>query len=206
MTNQERFDQAILRFDAANREDPRSELADGSMQPREWLFARRVYGWVERLVSKPSEALLLAARSHTLCRWKIPRNDYPRTTAGYHQWRDALARYHAEQAASILSEVGYDAATIEAVRVLITKGRRPGDPEAQALEDADCLVFLESKLEGYVDAWGEEKSVEILKSTIKKMSPHAQSAAMHLKLGEREAALLSRAVGDAEAESKAASP
>lgn len=188
------FKEAIKRIDAANLEDPRTEMADGRLQPREWLFAQRVYQWVQKLAENPSEELLLAARAHTLRRWLIPRDRYPQTRIGYHQWRDALAQFHAEQAESILREVGYPPDKIRAVRVLITRENWPANPEARTLEDADCLVFLESKLDGYIDAWGETKTVRILRRTLKKMTPDAQARAMQLKLGPREQELVLRAV------------
>ena len=102
----ERLAEAIKRIDAVNNEDPRTELVDGKPRSRELLFAQRVYEWVRRLVDDPSEELLLAARAHTLRRWIIPRGRYPKTTAGYHQWRNALAQFHAQEAGEILGEAG----------------------------------------------------------------------------------------------------
>src|SRR3990172_4807621 len=102
MSDEERFAEAIRRIDALNGEDPRTEVVEGQPQPRELLFARRVYEWVRNLIVEPSEELLLAARAHTLRRWMIPRDRYPMTTPGYHQWRDALAAFHADEAARIL--------------------------------------------------------------------------------------------------------
>jgi hypothetical protein len=188
------FDEAIQRFDAANFEDPRREMFDGQLHAREWLFARRVYEWVQRLTPEPSEALLLAARAHTLRRWMIPRDRYPRTVVGYHEWRGAQSQFHAEQAETILREVGYPAGTIQTVKDLITKANWPGSAEARILEDADCLVFIETKLSDYVDAWGDEKSVHILARTIKKMSSDAQTQALQLDVSPRERELLQRAV------------
>ena len=49
----ERFSEAIKKIDAANQEDPRSEMVDGRPQPRELLFAQRVYQWVEQLAEDP---------------------------------------------------------------------------------------------------------------------------------------------------------
>ena len=51
----QRFKEAIDRIDAANRDDLRTELVDGKPQPRELLFAQRVYAWVCKLVDDPSE-------------------------------------------------------------------------------------------------------------------------------------------------------
>ncbi len=193
MTGNERFNAAIAQIDAANAEDPRTEMVDGRAQPRELLFGQRVYEWVQRLVQDPSAELLLAARAHTLRRWVIPRDRYPKTTGGYHQWRDALAQFHADEAESILGAVGYPADVLRAVRDFITKANWPEDKEACALEDADCLVFLETKLSDYIDAWEERKTLRILRRTIRKMTPAARTMALDLELGDRERNLIDQA-------------
>ncbi len=193
MQRDKRFSEAIKKIDAANMEDPRSEIVDGSPQPRELLFAQRVYRWVEQLAEDASEELLLAARAHTLRRWMIPRDRYPMTTVGYHQWRNALAQFHADEAESILRAVGYPASQIQSIRDFITKENWPENVESCVLEDADCLVFLETKLSDYIDAWEDSKTLRILRRTIRKMTPEARTRASQLKLGERERELLRRA-------------
>ncbi len=189
----DRFTHAIEAIDEVNRRDPRKDSVKGTSQPRELAFSKRVYAWVERLLSSPSEAVLLAARAHTLRRWDIPRDRYPMDTAGYHKWREALAVYHAEQARKILAEVGYADDVIRKVEALITKANWPQDAEAQALEDADCLVFLETKLHGYIGEWDDAKTVRILIGTLGKMTPRARELAKKLDLGAPERALLGQA-------------
>jgi len=193
MRDDERFAEAIRRIDEANSEDPRTDFVDGIAQARELLFARRVYAWVLKLVAEPSEELLLAARGHTLRRWMIPRDRYPRTTPGYRQWRNSLAAFHADQAAGILEEIGYSEATIACVKALILRENWRDDPEGRVLEDADCLVFLETKLEGYLDEWEETKTVNILKKTLRKMTSAGQQQADSLRLSDRCLELLKRA-------------
>lgn len=194
MDSDQQFAEAIKKIDAANSEDPRSEMVDGQSQPRELLFSQRVYEWVNKLADNPSEELLLAARAHTLRRWMIPRDQYPKTTVGYHQWRDVLAQFHANEAETILQAIGYSAEVIQAVREFITKANWPQNTEACTLEDADCLVFLETKLANYIDEWEESKAINILQRTFKKMTPEGRTHAMQLKLGEPERELLQRAV------------
>ena len=193
----ERFSEAIKKIDAVNQEDPRSEMVDGRPQPRELLFAQRVYQWVEQLAEAPSEELLLAARAHTLRRWMIPRDRYPMTTVGYHQWRNALAQFHADEAETILHAAGYPAEQIQSIRDFITKKNWPENKEACVLEDADCLVFLETKLSDYIDDWQDTKTLRILQRTIRKMTPEARTRAFQLKLGERERELVHRAANPA---------
>ena len=197
MQRDERFSEAIKKIDAVNQEDPRSEMVDGRPQPRELLFAQRVYQWVEQLAEEPSEELLLAARAHTLRRWMIPRDRYPMTTVGYHQWRNALAQFHADEAETILHAAGYPAEQIQSIRDFITKKNWPENKEACVLEDADCLVFLETKLSDYIDDWQDTKTLRILQRTIRKMTPEARTRAFQLKLGERERELVHRAANPA---------
>ncbi len=189
------FAAAIQRIDEANAEDPRTETVDGVVAPREVAFSRRVYAWVEELAEKPSEALLLAARAHTLRRWEIPRDRYPKTKGGYHAWRRALAQFHADQAEQILKDVGYADDILARVRALITRIGWKDDPEGRVLEDADCLAFLELKLHTYLDEWDAEKTVEILRKTLVKMTPRAIELAKNLPLDPRCVALLRRAAG-----------
>lgn len=186
----ERFTEAIERMDAANGEDPRTEDVEGKSEPRELLFARRTYAWIEKLCDAPSEALLLAARGHTLCRWEIPRDRYELTTAAYHDWRRALAEHHADRAAAILAEVGYPQDTIDRVSSLITKKDWMNEVEGRALEDADCLVFLETKLGDYVDEWDDAKMFRVISGTLNKMTDGGRQQIEHLNLGERELEVL----------------
>jgi len=193
MTPDQRFDDALGAIDAANAEDPRRELVDGTPVPRESLFSRHVYEWITKLMSDPSTELLLAARACAIRRWEIPRDQYPMTTPGYHQWRDALADFHAEQAAAILREVGYSESTVTRVKDLITKKHWPDDDEANALEDAMCLTFLETKLSKYLDVWDTNKTHRILAGTLRKMTPAARQRVLSLSLGARERTALNRA-------------
>jgi len=194
MKNDQRFNEAIQNIDAANSEDPRTEMVEGKARPRELQFTKRVYEWIQQLVDDPSEELLIAARAHTLRRWNIPRDTYPKTTVGYHQWRDALAQFHAKEAESILQSVGYSEESIEKIKALIIRENWPQDDEACALEDADCLVFLETKLRNYIDDWGQDKTIHILQRTLKKMTPNARAHAVQLSLDNIVRAILQRAV------------
>lgn len=178
-----RFERAIARFDAANAEDPNREMAGGRERPKELLYAERMTAMLARHAPDASEPLRLAARCQHLQRWKIPRADYPMTRAGYHDWRNRLRDFHADRAAAILREAGYDDDTIGRVRSLVRKERLKADPEAQALEDVVDLVFLESYLASFVAAHGgydTAKFADILTKTAKKMSVRGREAALTL--------------------------
>ena len=189
-----RLQLAFDRFDALNAQDPHTELVAGRPEPKELVYAKRMTDWLMRLEPAASVALQLAARSQHLMRWRIPRETFPKDRAGYIRWRTTLYDFHADRAAEVLREVGYDDATIERVRSLIRKQNLKSDPEAQTLEDVICLVFLENYFAEFARDHDEEKLVRILRKTWKKMSPRGHDAALKLNLGARELELVSKAL------------
>src|SRR4051812_21066325 len=110
-----RFQRAIELFDHANAADPNVEVIDGKREPRELVYARRLYNWVQQLLPNPSEALLLAARCQHICRWMIPRDGYPKTRPGYLKWRNDLKAFHSRKAGEILVQASYSEDIVSAV-------------------------------------------------------------------------------------------
>lgn len=194
----ERLRRAIERFDAENAQDPTRTSEDGVEAPEAVLYARRMTAWLERLAPDAEEAVRLAVRSQHIRRWEVPRSSYPMTRAGYHQWRTAAARFHAEVAGRILRDVGYDEAMVTRVQSLLRKERLKEDPGAQLLEDVACLVFLERTFAPFAAAHEDEKVTEILRRTWRKMSDRGRAAAGGLvdALPERARALVRRALSE----------
>ncbi len=168
--------------------------AGGKTYPREVLYAQWLTDWVLKLRPDASEALRLAARCQHLCRWTIPRESYPQTRAGYLQWREALKRFHARRAGELLREVGYPEDLIERVQSLNLKKDFPKDPEGRVLEDALCLVFLEHQLAELADKTSDEKVVNALQKSWKKMTPAGKAEALKFSYGPKEKNLLKRAL------------
>jgi hypothetical protein len=81
-----------------------------------------------------------------------------------------------------MQRAGYDAETIARVQSLVKKERIKHDPEAQVLEDATCLAFLELDFAPFAAKHDEAKLIDILKKTWPKMSAQGQQAALGLKL------------------------
>lgn len=192
--NPARFDAAIRCFDEANSLDPHTEIVNGLPQPRELAYARRLSDWVSKLCPAASEALRLAARCQHLGRWKIPRATYPMTRGGYLQWRASLKQFHAEAGGEILRQLGYPDDFIRKVQELNLKQNFPNDPESRVLEDALCLVFLEHQFGELARKVSEEKLVNALQKSWKKMTPAARAEALKLRYGPREKSLLDRAL------------
>lgn len=179
------------------QQDPRIEKiekAGGKEGPREFLFTQRVVAWIGRLALQPSDALLLAAWGHVFHRWNLPRETYPKTTAGYHKWRRAQAVLSADETEKILRQEGVAEETVRKVRDLILKTNFPQDAESQHLEDADCLAFLELKFDQYISEWDEDKTIRILKGTLEKMSAAAQRQALTLAHSPEAERLLKKAL------------
>jgi hypothetical protein len=188
------FQAAIERFDAENARDPNVEVVQGIPRPRELLYAERLSEWVARLAPTASEALRLAARCQHICRWMIPRQSQPMTRPGYLRWRNELKEFHAQTAAKILRQAGCADDLIQKVRDLNLKKNFPRDPESRILEDALCLVFLEFQFAALADKMDEDKMINAVQKTWKKMTPAAQARALALPLGPKEKALVQRAL------------
>jgi hypothetical protein len=193
--NRHRFDEALRRFDEENAKDPNRVSFGGATAPRELLYAQWLTEWVLRLTPDASEVLLLAARSAHLCRWTIPRDAYPMNRAGYLRWRQELKAFHGTKVAEILNAIGYDASTVTRVRGLVSKSAFPADPESRVLEDALCLVFLEHQFGELAARSSDEKMINALQKTWKKMTPAAQEAALKLAYPPLEQELLKQALG-----------
>jgi hypothetical protein len=196
--NDARFRRAIEAFDRANAEDPQQELSGGVMRPKELASAERLSAWVERLDPNASEALRLAARCQHIRRWELARTSFSNDRVGYLKWRTELGRFHAETAARLLAEAGYDAATIDDVRRINVKQGLHSNPDTQTMEDALCLAFLEHEFEAFAEKHNDDKLVNILQKTWKKMSPRGHAEAAKLKLSARAQMLLARALGGAD--------
>lgn len=195
-TASDRFDQAIAAIDAANADDPFTLEIGREELPKEQTHAEMMTRWVRDLDPQASEELLLAARAHHIRRWMIPRSTFPAGRSAYLRWRRALHSVHAELTAAILEECGYPRRTVERVSALVAKADllQTGDPDAQTLEDALSLVFLDTQLEPLLDDLDDRQLRRALGRIWRKMSPNGQEAALKLSLSERAVDTLSRLV------------
>ena len=191
---EERFNQAIQKIDAANAQDPNLLEVKGQRRPLAVVHAERRTEWVRQLAGEQvSEALLLAARAQHIRRWEIPRATYPRDRAGYLKWRNDLKKFHAEKTGEILQAVGYEEDMINRVKSLILKKRLKLDLEVQTLEDALCLVFLETQFSDFARKEAD-KIVGIVRKTWRKMSPQGQQFALELPLTAEDRAVVEKAL------------
>ncbi|MFN0095832.1 MAG: DUF4202 domain-containing protein [Dehalococcoidia bacterium] len=190
------FTKAIAAIDEANACDPNELIAGERRGPKELVHAAMMTEWVERLAPEASPALRLAARAHHLRRWEMPRSSYAEGRHAYLRWREDLHRFHARELQALLAGAGLDAATSERAAQLVAKRAPRGDAEAQVLEDALCLVFLETQFAGLATKLDPAKLPDVVRKTWRKMSPPGQAAAVALPMPAHDRDILLAALGD----------
>lgn len=193
--NSEKFQHAIALFDQANSKDPNTELCDGKSHPKELLYAERMTEVLQSFEPNASEAVQLAARCQHICRWERSRDSYEMNRTGYLLWRQELKKYHAQKAREILEKVGYTEAIIARVSFLVQKKQLKRDPETQLLEDVICLVFLRFYFDPFAAKYSEEKLIDIIQKTWRKMSEKAHQAALKIPFSKPSFALIAKALG-----------
>lgn len=179
------FQAVIADIDAANAQDPRQEIVAGTPRPREVVYSERMSDCLPRLYPDASEALRIAARAQHICRWEIPRQDYPLGRAGYNAWRTACREHHATLVSAIMRRHGYAEETVAQVTKIIRKEQLKRDPESQALENVVAVVFVQHYLDEFVAShpdYADAKLADILKKTLRKMDATGHAAALALPL------------------------
>ena len=190
----EKLTKAYSLIDSANAKDPNLEQVDGQTVPKELIYGQRMTAMLEKFTPSAPEALQIAARAQHICRWEIPRDSYPMDRVGYLKWREELKKYHAKKASEKLDEVGYDAETIDRVAFLLQKKKLKKDEHSQTLEDVICLVFLQFYYEDFLPKHSEEKIIDILQKTWRKMSERGHQAALQLSYSEKALDLIQKAL------------
>ena len=188
------LEKTLAAFDTANAQDPNIEIVNGQPIAKELIYSQRMTMHLHKFSPAASLELQLAARSQHICRWKIPRSDYPMDRQGYKKWRLDLAVFHGETAGEIMQAKGYDESVIQRVKDLLLKRSLKRDNEVQVLEDVICLVFLEFYLEDFANKHDEAKLIDIIQKTWNKMSDAGHTAALKLPLSNTMLALVTKAL------------
>ncbi|PIB22779.1 DUF4202 domain-containing protein [Maribacter sp. 4G9] len=194
MPTSDKIYKAFELFDEANKKDPNRETYLGKEYPKEVLYAIRMTEKLNEFAPDASEALRLTVRAQHICRWEIPRESCEMNRTGYLKWRQDLKKFHAEKASKILEKVGYDSETIDKVKFLLEKRQLKRNAETQTLEDVICLVFLEFYFEPFAKEHPQEKVVDILQKTWRKMSKKGQEAALKLPLSQTSKEFVEKAL------------
>ena len=200
MTDSNRLTQTLKLIDDANRQDPNEVIIDGKPWPKELLYGQRMSDMLERFKPDADDEMKIAVRAQHIQRWKSPRSDYPMDRPGYLQWRTHLYKFHADTVGELMRQVGWPEESIERVKKAVGKRGIKVNPDSQLLEDIADLVFLEHYMEAFVEKhpeYDEEKWIDIIRKTWKKMSEEAQQFALagKIRLPEHLAPLVQKAVG-----------
>lgn len=186
------YGKVIKLIDQANAADPVTIEYTGQQYPKEVLYAQRHLAWVLQLHPEASECLRIAAKTQHICRWEIPRAEYPMNRAGYFKWREGLKRFHAERAGVLMTEAGYDTDHIKRVQSLNLKQQLKSDAECQVLEDALCLTFLELGFDDLIAKYDADKVLSIVQKTAVKMSDAGKSMINRIKFSAQGQAILAQ--------------
>lgn len=189
-----RFETAIALIDKKNAEDPNTYEVSGFQYPKELLYSQRMTRKLLQFHPNASKALQIAARAQHICRWEIPRKDFPMDRVGYLKWRETLKKMHATLTGEILEQVGYDDEFTSRVKKIILKKLIKKNEESQALEDVICLVFLDYYFDEFAAKHSDEKIIDILQKTWVKMSEKGHKAALQLPYSEKGLALVKQAI------------
>ncbi|MEW6293801.1 MAG: DUF4202 domain-containing protein [Pseudomonadota bacterium] len=179
------YENTVALIDAANAEDPRMDTVDGKSVPRELLYGQRMAEMIGRYAPEADDVMKLAVRGQHIQRWKTPRSSYPMTREGYLAWRTGLYKFHAETVGQLMKQAGWDDASIERARQAVGKRALKVNPDTQMLEDVTDLCFIEHymlEFAGQHAEYSEEKWLDIVRKTWKKMSPRAHEFALSGKL------------------------
>lgn len=201
---QQMFDKAISLINAANQQDPNIETdSDGNDIPKELLYSQRMLDMIQRFLPEADDVAKLSVAAQHIQRWKSPRSDYPMNRKGYHLWRTRLYTFHADTAAAFLEEAGYDELFIGRAKQAIAKKQLRTNPDTQIVEDIAALTFVEHYMmpfyQKFDTQYDEDKWIDIVLKTWKKMSPAAQEFALtgNIKLPEELVPLIQKAVAKA---------
>jgi hypothetical protein len=183
--SQEIYQKAVELIDAANSEDPNIVTADGKEWPKELLYSHRMADMLERYAPDSDDAVKLAIRAQHIQRWKSPRDAYPMNRQGYLKWRTDLYKFHSETAGKLMREAGYDEETVARTMEAVAKRKLKLNPDTQMLEDVTDLCFIEHYMLEFAEKhpeYGEEKWLDIVRKTWKKMSNNAHDFALAGKI------------------------
>jgi len=93
-----------------------------------------------------------------------------------------------------MAKENYLESEIDAVRQIILKKNFQFNPDAQTVEDALCLIFLESQFEELHQKTPDPKMIDIIQKTWKKMSAKAKEVALTLELPAHHKELIQEAL------------
>ena len=180
-----RYEQTVELIDHANSQDPNIEKDDGKDIAKELLYGLRMADMIERFAPNADEVQKLSVRAQHIERWKSPRTDYPMDKKGYHLWRTKLYSFHAETLVALMKQTGYNDDDMNRALLAVGKKKLKSNADTQMLENIAALTFIEHYMLAFANKhpeYTEEKWIEIILKTWRKMSEDAQQFALNGKV------------------------
>lgn len=180
-----------------NAEDPRETVVDGIGRPYETVYAERMWEELGDLYHEAGEHLHIAARAQHIRRWAIPRANYPEGCERYNNRRTTLRAMHADTVGALMREAGYSDDDAAKVGSYLRREQLKKDPDSQALENVVDVVFLTYYWDEFIGKYAhydDDKLVDIVGKTLRKMSSTGYKAALALDLDERTARIVGAAL------------
>ena len=193
----DRLDKVISQIDVMNADDPRRIEVDGENRSFEHIYAERITDVLQLMYPEASELLRIAARAQHLRRWDIHRDDYETGRDGYNRWRKACREHHVELTGKVMHEHGFDDKDIARVAMFLKKQQLKKDYDSQALENVVDVVFLKYYWDDFKSKYSEyddDKMIDIIGKTLRKMSSEGHEAALALDMPEETRRLVMAAV------------
>lgn len=197
---QQAFEKTVILMDAANSEDPNIQTdISGKEFPKELLYSNRMADMIHRYKPEADHVMQIAVRGQHIQRWKSPRDTYPMDRQGYHKWRTDLYTFHANTTAELMAQAGFDEESLERVKLSVGKKGIKSNKDTQMLEDVASLVFIEHYMLAFAEKhpeYTEEKWIDIIQKTWRKMSDDAHAFALsgNLTLPEALIPLIQKSV------------
>lgn len=182
LMNNKALTQTLNAIDQINITDPNTVMIDGETHPKEFIYGTQMSACLHQYWSEPSELIQIAVRAQHIKRWHLKRTDYALGKTGYMLWRKDQGKLHAQLTADLMQKNGYSAQDAAIVASVLKKEKLKSNPLTQTLEDVACLVFLQFYFADFATKHSEEKLVDIVQKTWRKMSDKAQNIALTFTL------------------------
>jgi len=192
--NNSRLMTVLNAIDDINKEDPNMTLVNGENIAKELVYGQRMTTCINHHWPDANEYLQIAVRAQHIKRWHLKRNEFEAGRTGYLTWRKELGKFHAQLTATLMLENGYREEESEKTAAIIRKEKIKSNPDSQTLEDVACLVFLQYYFEEFAAKYQEEKIIDIVQKTWKKMSEKGHSIALSLSFPEHLSILVNKAL------------
>ncbi|WP_093327618.1 DUF4202 domain-containing protein [Thalassotalea agarivorans] len=190
----EQLNQTLTAIDAINEQDPNTLEVNGEARPKSLLYGHQMTEVLNAYWPNANEYLQIAVRAQHVKRWAIARDEYELGKKGYLAWRKALAVMHAEIVVELMEKSGYNDDEIQQTASIVRKEKLKSNADSQTLEDVACLVFLMHYFNDFATKYDDDKLVDIVQKTWRKMSEQGHEIALSLTLPAHLAAIVGKAL------------